>query len=60
MQYSMINKNIKLCWFCQDEWWKMQPEDYQKLVDGFQKHYIDVKMARRLSAKYYNYFMYIF
>ena len=43
---------------CNDVLNKVQ--DYQKLVDGYQNHHTDVKMARRLSTKYHNYFMYIF
>ena len=42
--------------FCQEEW---QPKDYQKLVDGYQKQQIEVKVAKGHLTKYYNNCMYI-
>uniref|UniRef100_A0A8C6KMD7 Tc1-like transposase DDE domain-containing protein n=1 Tax=Nothobranchius furzeri TaxID=105023 RepID=A0A8C6KMD7_NOTFU len=38
--------------FCQEEWSKIQPEACQKLVDGYQKRLIEVKMAKGHVTKY--------
>ena len=46
--------------FCHEEWVKIQPEVYQKIVDGYQKGIIELKMAEEHLAKCYNYFMYNF
>ena len=36
-----LTKVVKLHQFCQEEeWLKIQPEDYQRLVDGYQKYLI--------------------
>ena len=38
--------------FCQDQWLKIQPEACQKLMDGYQKHLIEMKMANGHLTKY--------
>ena len=38
--------------FCQEEWLKIQPEDYQILVVGYHKQLTEVKMAKRHYTKY--------
>ena len=43
---------VELHQFCQEEWLKIQQEDYQKLADGNQKHLTEVKMAKRQITKY--------
>lgn len=46
--------------FCQERWLKIKPEDYQQLVDGYQKHLMEVIMAKGHLTKYHNCCMYIF
>ena len=41
--------DIQRC--CQEKLLKTQPEDYQKLVDGYKKHPTEVKMAMGHLAK---------
>lgn len=43
---------VELHQFCQEEWSKIQPEACQKLVDGYQKRLIEVKMAKGHVTKY--------
>ena len=43
--------------FCQEEWLTIQPDDYQKLVDGYQKHLTEVEMVKGHLNKYMNYCM---
>ena len=45
--------------FYQDGWLKIQPEACQKLVDGYQKHLIEVKMAKGHLTEYQYYCTYI-
>ena len=37
---------------CQEEWLKIVPEVYQKLVDGYKKRLTEQKMAKRHLTKY--------
>ena len=38
---------VELHRFCQEEWLKIETEACQKLLDGYLKHLIEVKMAKR-------------
>lgn len=39
--------------FCREEWSNIQPELQQKLVDGYDKHHVEVQNAKGHLTKYY-------